>query len=303
LKATLRPDILVYRRTEEILLKAADPKILEKLEQSKLVEQFFSRFKNPDGSLQGGVTEYQTPSIFADRLKNDLRELVAVKLKQPQSHPASPIVTNVDFWRGPPYPGLRSFTTEEGPIFYGRGREVDALIARLRDPAQRFLAVVGASGTGKSSLIRAGLIPRLQDGAITGRKGWRVVTHSPGEAGDNPFLALVYGLVRLLPTLAHKPPIEIATVLAKTPQRISEYVIAPTDGAVLLFVDQLEELFTHAAAAYREAFGALLAHAVAQPHLRVVVTLRADFLPQCAALADLAPLLQAGTFVLVPPTR
>ena len=129
----------------------------------------------------------------------------------------------VPVWTGSPYPGLRPFTTEEGPIFFGRGREVDALIARLRDPAQRFLAVVGASGTGKSSLIRAGLIPRLQDGAIEGSQDWRVVTCTPGALGDNPFLALAVELVGMLPAQAQKPPIEIATALAKAPQRISDY--------------------------------------------------------------------------------
>ena len=67
---------------------------------------------------------------------------------------------------------------------------MDALIARLRDPAQRFLAVVGASGTGKSSLVRAGLLPRLADGAIEGSQHWRVLAFTPGAMGDNPFLAL-----------------------------------------------------------------------------------------------------------------
>jgi len=116
--------------------------------------------------------------------------------------------------------------------------------------------------------------------------------------GDNPFLALAVGLVGMVGTHAQN---EIAKTLSKAPQRISDYAAAPTGGAVLLFVDQLEELFTHAAAPYREPFGVLLACAVAQPDLRVVVTLRADFLPQGAALPDLAPLLQAGTFVLAPP--
>jgi HEAT repeat protein len=163
--------------------------------------------------------------------------------------------------------------------------------------------VVGASGTGKSSLIRAGLIPRLHDGAIESSQKWRVVTCTPGAAGENPFLALAFELVHQLPTLAHKLPIEIATALARTPQRISDYATAPTGGAVLLFIDQLEELFTHAAATYRKAFGTLLAHAVAQPHLRVVATLRADFLPQGADIPDLAPLLQASAaiFPLFPP--
>jgi hypothetical protein len=204
-------------------------------------------------------------------------------------------------WTRPPYPGLRSFMPDEGPIFFGRGREIDTLIARLRDQAQRFLAVVGASGTGKSSLIRAGLIPRLHDGAIEGSQHWRLVTCTPGATGDNPFVALAIGLVGSMPAHAQKSPIEIATALAKVPQRISDYAVTPTGGAVLLFVDQLEELFALAADQYRSSFGALLAHAAGHPHLRVIATLRADFLPQAMAEPVLAPLLQAGSFLLGPP--
>jgi HEAT repeat protein len=277
-----------------------DPAREEKFRQYELVEQFFDRFIDTDGSFRGSVTPYVTSTEFKERLATDLKHLLRdrIGVSNASSVPAS---TPTPIWTGSPYPGLRPFTTDEAAIFFGRGREVDALIARLRDPGQRFLAVVGASGTGKSSLIRAGLIPRLHNGAIEGSQHWRVVTCTPGAMGDNPFLALASELVDLMPTQAQKRPIEIAIVLAKAPQRIPEYAVAPTGGAVLLFVDQLEELFTHAAASYRETFGALLAHTVAQPHLRVVVTLRADFLPQCAALPDLAPLLQAGTFILAPP--
>jgi hypothetical protein len=293
-----RPEIFVYWRTEEPKIGARDPAREEKLRQYDLVETFLSRFKNPDGSFRGNVTLYDTPTGFKERLSNDLRHILHIWLGEDGSVPAS---KPAPLWTGSPYPGLRPFTTEKTAIFFGRGREVDALVARLRDPAQRFLAVVGASGTGKSSLIRAGLIPRLHDGAIEGSQDWRVVTCTPGALGDNPFLALAVGLVDTLPAHAHKPPIEIATALAKAPQRISDYAVAPTGGAVLLFVDQLEELFSHAGAQYRDPFGALLAHAVAQPHLRVVTTLRADFLPQSAAIPDLAPLVQAGTFVLASP--
>jgi len=252
---------------------------------------------NSDGSFRGSVTPYITSTEFKERLTTDLKRLLRnrIGVSNASSVPAS---TPAPIWTGSPYPGLRSFMTDEAAIFFGRGREVDALIARLRDPAQRFLAAVGASGTGKSSLIRAGLIPRLQDGAIEGSQDWHVVTCTPGALGDNPFLALAAAL----PAHAQKSPMEIATALVKTPQRFLEYAITLTGGgAVLLFVDQLEELLTHAAPPYRNPFGALLAHAVTQPHLRVVATLRADFLPQCAALPDLAPLLQAGTFVLAPP--
>jgi hypothetical protein len=268
-------------------------------ESAQLVSQFCDRTsKNPDGSFRGNVTDYVTPTAFKERLTTDLKRLLRDRLGE---RDAGSAVAEAPVWTGSPYPGLRAFTPDEGPIFFGRGREVDALIARLRDPAQRLLAVVGASGTGKSSLVRAGLIPRLHDGAIEGSQHWRVVICTPGAARDNPFLALAFELVRMLPAHAQRPPFEIATALAEAPQHISEYAVAPTSGAVLLFVDQLEELFTHTAEQYREPFGALLAHAVAQPELRVVATLRADFLPQCAAIPDLAPLVETGTFVLSPP--
>jgi hypothetical protein len=185
-----RPKILIYRRTEEPKVGMKDPARAEKFRQYELVEQFFERFVNRDGSFRGSVTPYVTPTAFKERLATDLKHLLRECLGERDTKPSA---TVVPVWTGSPYPGLRSFTTEEGPIFYGRGREVDALIARLCDPAQRFLAVVGASGTGKSSLVRAGLIPRLHNGAIEGSQDWRVVTCTPGAMGDNPFLALAVG--------------------------------------------------------------------------------------------------------------
>src|SRR3954447_17345181 len=76
LKATPRPDILVYRRTDKILLDADDPDPAAKLAQREQVKLFFARFRSPNGSLRGGITEYNTPSAFADRLKKDLWELL-----------------------------------------------------------------------------------------------------------------------------------------------------------------------------------------------------------------------------------
>src|SRR4051794_22797060 len=299
--ADMRPEVFVYWRTEKPKIELDDPDdpiVAEHLRQRRLVKQFIKHFMNQDGSFRGSVTPYDTPTAFKERLATDLKRILHKHLDKGDTGSAMPVALT---WTGSPYPGLRSFKTEEGLIFFGRGREVDALIARLRDPAQRFLAVVGASGTGKSSLVHAGLLPRLKDGAIAGSQHWRVVTCTPGALGDNPFLALAIGLADMLPAQVQKSPIEIATALGKSPKCISDYAVEPTDGVVVLFVDQLEELFTHAAAPYREPFGALLAHAACQSHLRVIATLRADFLPQGAALPDLAPLLQAGTFVLAPP--
>ena len=78
-----------------------------------------------------------------------------------------------------PYPGLRPFQPQEAPIFFGRARQTNEMLKRLE--RQRFLAVVGASGSGKSSLVRAGLLPALQDGYLRGVSGdWRFVIARPG---------------------------------------------------------------------------------------------------------------------------
>ncbi len=231
LRGDPQPDILVYRRTETPRIvrdDPDDPKFHEDLEQWRRVKRFFTRFGNLDGSLRRGVTEYGTPSTFIQRLESDLRHLIERWLQ----HRAPAKLRTVDpartekarpAWSGSPYPGLRPLMQDEAAIFFGRGREVDALIARLRDPAQRFLAVVGASGTGKSSLVRAGLLPRLADGAVEGSRGWRVLAFTPGASGSNPLLALASELKGMLPARAQSPQIGIAAALAKSPQRLSEY--------------------------------------------------------------------------------
>ena len=310
-KATPRPDILVYRRTEKVLLDADDPDLQTKQAQREQVKQFFSRIQSVDASSQLNVKDYGTPSAFEERLKDDLRDLIKTILKRPSraSNSGAGIPSGtlmVQPWTGSPYPGLRSFASEEAGIFFGRGREVDALVARLREPARHFLTVVGASGTGKSSLVRAGLLPQLAGGAIEDSRYWPVLAFTPGASGGDPFLALASELKGMLPARAQRPQIEIAEALASGRRRFPTYIDTlladrPAGAALVLFVDQLEELFSPKAEKHRLGFVELLAQAAADPRLRVLATLRADFLPQCVAEATLAPLLQAGTFVLAPP--
>ncbi len=306
MNAKRQPEILVYRRTERVPIYADDPKFDDTREQYRKAQAFFDRFKNPDGSYPGGFTDYATPTDFVSRLKKDLKTMLRKRLEAEPSPPPGVVVEPV--WTGSPYPGLRPFDVTEVDIFFGRGRETDALIAQLRDPNQRFLAVVGASGSGKSSLVRAGLLPRLQQGAIEGSRHWRVLTLTPGAAGGNPFLALAFELARELPPSTRKPAIKIAEELAEEPQRITEYATTllagrPAGAALVLFVDQMEELFTTVAKAHQTAFLDLLAHAAGDPWLRVLATLRADFLSQAVAEPTLQPLLQApaGTYLLAPP--
>jgi oligoendopeptidase F len=309
--AKKRPEILVYWRKEELKIGVEDPKGAEKFQQYYLVKRFFKRFENPDGSLRGGYIPYDTPTAFAELLASHLKQLLRERLDQfrerVDEHDSKKAVAGpAPIGPSSPYPGLRPFRPEEAPIFFGRGREVDALLVRLREPTQRFVAVVGASGSGKSSLVHAGLLPRLKDGALEGSRNWPVLDFTPGEVSDDPFTALAVKLDRALPSGRARRPVDIAKALTDTPERLIEYAAAllaerPADAVVVLFIDQLEELFTTASDNHRRRFIKLLAQAVNDPRLRVLATMRADFLPQGMAHPVLEPLLQAGSFLLGPP--
>ncbi|MCA9700108.1 MAG: ATP-binding protein, partial [Myxococcales bacterium] len=79
-----------------------------------------------------------------------------------------------------PFPGLRAFEVDEDHLFFGRDEQVDQLLTRLRET--RFLAIVGASGSGKSSLTRSGLIPSLHSGFMASAgSSWRIAVTTPGD--------------------------------------------------------------------------------------------------------------------------
>jgi formylglycine-generating enzyme required for sulfatase activity len=311
----LKPAILVYRRIEPPLIRLTDPEELnEKGQQYQYVKQFFENFKNPDGSLKRSFVCYSQPSQFADKLKNNLRSFltpIAEDLIRQEERGKNKTKKQADLepsWLGSPYPGLRAFTAKEEVIFFGRGNEVDKLIKLLREPEKRFLTVVGASGTGKSSLVQAGLLPRLKKNAVEGSKDWRVLDFKL-EALENPFEMLAVKLSEMLPAdMQNQRPSELAARLQSMPEQIgtlAAQVLAglPEWAELLLFVDQFEELFTPSVKeSYRSPFVAMLASAATSECIRVLVTLRADFLIRAAESATKLPeLLQAGTFPLAPP--
>ena len=182
-----------------------------------------------------------------------------------------------------PFKGLASFEPVDAEYFFGRERLVAELVARLVGVG--FLGIVGPSGSGKSSLVRAGLLPALAEGVLPGSERWRRVLLRPGERPlDELRRALVSG--------ARDPLVEALGAL-------------PPDERLLLAVDQLEELFTACRSeAERTAFADTLARAAADPEGRavVVVALRADFYARFAAYPGLAELLGAN-HVLVGPMQ
>ena len=175
-----------------------------------------------------------------------------------------------------PYKGLRAFDEPDAEDFFGRDGLVDEVLARLAGggPRGRLVLLVGGSGSGKSSLVRAGLLPRVRGGAAGESERWFVATMVPGAS---PFKALAESLRRVAVVESHR----LAEELAGGEQGIDRVLrrMLPEGGELLLVVDQLEELFTLADDGEQRAFLDGLSHAlaVADSRLRVVATLRADF--------------------------
>lgn len=303
-----RPEILVYWRTEKFLLDPSDPEFKDKLDQWEKVQSFFSSFRNADGSLRAGYNRYPTPDQFANDLDSHLRSVIRRLLESrgaSHSVAASRQLSALPLWKDSPFPGLRPFTAEDAPIFFGRGREIDGLVRQLSDPADRFIVVVGASGSGKSSLVAAGLLPALQGNAVAGSRDWLWASFTPGELDDNPFVALAAKLAPLLKTSVSRIR-DLVSTLSAEPSAIARLADTALDGKpdwaeLVLFIDQFEELFTLVAEPYREPFIALLAAAAQYRRTRIIATLRADFYARCVESPELAQLLRTGSYPLAAP--
>jgi WD40 repeat protein/energy-coupling factor transporter ATP-binding protein EcfA2 len=173
-----------------------------------------------------------------------------------------------------PYVGLDPFREEDAARFFGRRRLVEFLVARLTE--HRMLALVGPSGSGKSSVVRAGLIPALKQNAIPGSSAWRYIPIiTPGE---QPLFHLAHAWRRLNGQPDDQAQSEELAERFRDPQQ----VVAAFDGteAVVLVVDQMEELFTLTDdESERRAFVAAMVALVEHPSPRhtVITTLRSDF--------------------------
>src|SRR3990172_7285839 len=180
-----------------------------------------------------------------------------------------------------PYKGLRAFLEADAADFFGREAVTKRLLRRLEDdqPGSRFLAVVGPSGSGKSSVVRAGLVPALRRGSLPGSERWYVIDMLPGA---HPLRELESALLGL----AVAPPPSLLDELEGDTRgllRAVERILPDPDAELLIVLDQLEEVFTliedederfHILESLRAAT------TEAGSRVRVVATLRADFFDQ-----------------------
>jgi WD40 repeat protein len=200
-----------------------------------------------------------------------------------------------------PYPGLRPFEEGDAHLFFGRKEAVRELLTLLRE--HRFLAVLGLSGSGKSSLIRAGLLPAMHLGAMGEEfADWRVATFQPGM---DPIGALAAALDD--PKVLGPDPGGRA-VLERSGRGLAERALRASlaDGSYLLvFVDQFEEIFRfqqeRAQGPNEAALFVRLLLAAAQEQwsrVHVLITMRSDFLGECAQFSGLPEALKDGQYLV-----
>ncbi|MCP5107909.1 MAG: ATP-binding protein [bacterium] len=223
---------------------------------------------------------------------------------------------------GNPFPGLRPFKPGESHLFFGRDGQSDELLDRLH--LNRFLAVVGTSGSGKSSLVRAGLLPTVHGGFMAeAGSHWRVAIFRPGDAP-----------IRNLAEVLSRPGVLKDKGTAEKNREISGQAIdieitlrrgslglveifrqahLPEEENLLLVVDQFEELFRFKEESRRRekasdeaaAFVKLLLKSVEQKgiHIYVVITMRSEFLGDCAQFRDLPEAINKSQYLIPRMTR
>lgn len=294
-----RPSMLVYTRQDDVSFNEAlrfagsleSQKMM--LHQKEELEAFkLELFRDQEtGANIGAFTPFDRPTTFSQKLRThlqsildemagDLDEVIWDSLKQ-----------------GSPFPGLEAFQDTHASVFFGREEEIVEARHALWEQARKgcaFLLLSGASGSGKSSLARAGLLPEILANEVDDLvAAWRSVVLTPSMILPDP----VTGLVRLmaedevLPSLRGESlsPDELAAALKENPEltyklRVSDAFASESRKAhgnvrLLLVIDQLEELFTSAALSPqdRTAFAAVLETFARSGSIWIVATIRSDF--------------------------
>lgn len=286
-----------YKQLQAALLAAFDEAGLRELARFRL-EQDLDR-------IAGGNNLQELTYAFiqwADR-QGRTADLITGALNEVPSNPELIALANAaETWHvtppapaeHPPYKGLQAYDVTDASIFYGRA----ALTAQLLTYIEKhhFLAIVGASGSGKSSVLRAGIVAQLRQGkAIEGSEHWKIHVIKPGA---HPLRTLAAELIQIGASPSAQN--ELIEAMQRNSQILDQHVARKLahDGAprMVLAVDQFEELFTLCQdGSERKAFvDNLLTAAAEGGTLILVIALRADFYAQCAEFENLRLALQAG---------
>lgn len=328
------PDLLAYRKMKAPHVSVDDPDKLSQFEQQwRGLQSFINRwFIAKDGTFKRGFHEFQSTDRFERKLTEHLRDLIAKRLT-PSDDPSADITWS----SGSPYRGLEVFEPEDAPIYFGRTRAVSEIIEQATARANAgigFLPIFGMSGSGKSSLLRAGVIATLTGhGVVPGVAAWRYCIIRPSDNADI-FLGVAQGLLAetalpglaesgvnahaLAHTLRTSPEsavLPITMALNAAAKTISD-TPAPGSVRLLIVLDQLEELFTSSAhdddtrAALFRMINclAMASTAPADADLRpadqiwFICAVRGDFYHRCVQVPGFTSLIgEHGPYHLLPP--
>ncbi|WP_158278906.1 TIR domain-containing protein [Leucothrix arctica] len=211
-----------------------------------------------------------------------------------------------------PYRGLQYFDIEHAPFFFGRGevtqlllrhiQPVDKLISPCEEFEPRFLAIIGASGSGKSSLARAGLLAALQNSALPDSNDWPQLVFKPGE---KPLQSLAVAINAHLSLKSRWDTRELIEKFHKEPLQLHdlglEWLHGDDSRYLVILADQFEEVFTlcHDEKERQSLLNNLLsAAAESTGRIIVVLTLRADFYANCSAYPQLSRCLESQQYLL-----
>ncbi|KPK86791.1 MAG: hypothetical protein AMS27_04245 [Bacteroides sp. SM23_62_1] len=215
-----------------------------------------------------------------------------------------------------PFPGLRPFSIEESHLFFGREGQSEEVLQHLSE--NRFVAVIGASGSGKSSLMYCGLVPILHGGFIAeAGSDWKIITTRPGnQPVDNLAISLTNAFIKNKAEDYEKNCSVIQAILRRSSLGLSDAISQleqqDQQSNILLMVDQFEELFRFKKSRRdeitfneSEAYVKLLVSAVRQKEvpIYVILTMRSDFIGECSQFQELTRLINESNYLIPQMTR
>ena len=331
------PDVYVFRDPDPPMVRLDDPEAEQTQEQwQQRLKLFFDTwFVAADGRFKAAFQTFASVDDFETQLDQLLRGWLEDKLLRGRTA-LWPIEV-----KGSPFCGLAAFGAKHAPVFFGRSYDIMRAVDGWKDAAARgtpFLLLVGASGAGKSSLARAGLVSRLTaTGVIPSVDLWRVAVMHPSEAPDGPIMSLAVrlfdaekdisederGRPPALPEIAesdYRTPAELARLFTEAASAASAPVTQALERAaeaervrqgyarqlhaqLLIVIDQLDELFApNVAPEQRDAFAQLLGALACTGQVWLLATLRADLYERFLAEPALLALKSAGAaYDLTPP--
>ena len=331
-----RPDVFVFRNPDPPMVRLDDPEVQRTQEQWDRLKAFWETwFVDADGRYKAAFQVFVSVDDFEAQLDRLLRGWLEEKILHERA-----VLWPIEV-KGSPFRGLAAFGAKHRDVFFGRSRDITRAVDQWKEAAARgtpFLLVIGASGAGKSSLARAGLVPRLTaPGVVPAANLWRVAVMHPSEASDGPVMSLAarlfdreqdipddeQGRPPALPELAegdYPTPAELARLFveagpaARAPvmraleraaatERVRQGSEREFRAQLLIVVDQLDELFApDVTSEQRTVFVRLLSSLAETGQVWLLATLRVDLYQRVQAEPGLLALKTSGAdYDLLPP--